>query len=156
MSAIVTSAVITRERPDTPDAIDLITELDAYLEAHYPLESRHGFSVDRLLAEDVAFFLLRSNGTPAGCGGIKLVGGEYGEIKRMYVAPEARGLGLARQLLAELERLASGAGADWMVLESCREVGLPVCVTIAGGYGREVRDTVRVHVNTVRLVAQFA
>jgi acetoin utilization deacetylase AcuC-like enzyme len=45
---------------------------------------------------------------------------------------------------------------DWMVLESCREVGLPVCVTIAGGYGRDVRDTVRVHVNTVRLVAQFA
>lgn len=45
---------------------------------------------------------------------------------------------------------------DWMVLESCREVGLPVCVTIAGGYGRDVHDTVAVHLNTVRLVAQFA
>jgi acetoin utilization deacetylase AcuC-like enzyme len=45
---------------------------------------------------------------------------------------------------------------DWMVLESCREVGLPVCVTIAGGYGRDVHDTVRVHLNTVRLLAQFA
>lgn len=45
---------------------------------------------------------------------------------------------------------------DWMVLESCREVGLPVCVTIAGGYGRDVRDTVAVHLNTVRLLAQFA
>jgi acetoin utilization deacetylase AcuC-like enzyme len=45
---------------------------------------------------------------------------------------------------------------DWMVLESCREVGLPVCVTIAGGYGRDVGETVRVHVNTVRLLAQFA
>jgi GNAT superfamily N-acetyltransferase len=102
MSAIVTSAVIRRERPDTPDAIDLITELDAYLEAHYPPESRHGFSVDRLLAEDVAFFLLRSNGTPAGCGGIKLVGGEYGEIKRMYVRPRFRGSGFAKALLAHL------------------------------------------------------
>ncbi len=45
---------------------------------------------------------------------------------------------------------------DWMVLEACREVGLPVCVTIAGGYGRDVRDTVRVHVNTVGVVARFA
>jgi acetoin utilization deacetylase AcuC-like enzyme len=45
---------------------------------------------------------------------------------------------------------------DWMVLEACREVGLPVCVTIAGGYGRDVRDTVRVHVNTVGVAARFA
>jgi acetoin utilization deacetylase AcuC-like enzyme len=45
---------------------------------------------------------------------------------------------------------------DWMVLEACREVGLPVCVTIAGGYGRDVHDTVRVHVNTAGVVARFA
>jgi acetoin utilization deacetylase AcuC-like enzyme len=45
---------------------------------------------------------------------------------------------------------------DALVLETCREVGLPVCVTIAGGYGRDVHDTVRVHANTVRVLAQFA
>ena len=45
---------------------------------------------------------------------------------------------------------------DWMVLESCREVGLPVCVTIAGGYGRDVHETVAVHLNTVRLLTRFA
>jgi acetoin utilization deacetylase AcuC-like enzyme len=45
---------------------------------------------------------------------------------------------------------------DAMVLEACRDVGLPVCVTIAGGYGRDVRDTVAVHVNTVRVARQFA
>ena len=50
------SAIITRERPDTSDAISLITELEALLEPFYPPESRHGFSVDKLLAEDVAFF----------------------------------------------------------------------------------------------------
>ena len=44
---------------------------------------------------------------------------------------------------------------DAMVLEACRDVGLPVCVTIAGGYGRDVRDTVAVHVNTVRVARQF-
>lgn len=45
---------------------------------------------------------------------------------------------------------------DWMVLEACREVGLPVVLTIAGGYGRAVEDTVRVHANTVRVAASFA
>lgn len=45
---------------------------------------------------------------------------------------------------------------DWMVLQSCREVGIPVCVTIAGGYGRDVHDTVQVHLNTVRTLTAFA
>lgn len=44
---------------------------------------------------------------------------------------------------------------DWMVLECCRAVGIPVCVTIAGGYGRDVRDTVQVHLNTVSTTRQF-
>jgi acetoin utilization deacetylase AcuC-like enzyme len=48
------------------------------------------------------------------------------------------------------------ARRDWMVLTACREVGLPVAVTIAGGYGRSVHDTVAVHLNTVRAVREFA
>ena len=44
---------------------------------------------------------------------------------------------------------------DAMVLEACREIGVPVAVTIAGGYGRVLEDTVRVHVNTVRVATAF-
>jgi acetoin utilization deacetylase AcuC-like enzyme len=44
---------------------------------------------------------------------------------------------------------------DAMVLQACREVGIPVCVTIAGGYGRDVRDTVAVHLGTVAVAASF-
>lgn len=47
------------------------------------------------------------------------------------------------------------ARRDVMVLAACREVGLPVAITIAGGYGRDIRDTVRVHANTVRIAASF-
>jgi GNAT superfamily N-acetyltransferase len=95
------SAIITPERPDTADAIELITELEAHLEPLYPRESRHGLNVERLLAEGVAFFLLRSDGTPAACGGVKLLS-EYGELKRMYVRPQYRGLGFGRLLLNHL------------------------------------------------------
>ena len=45
---------------------------------------------------------------------------------------------------------------DMMVLEACREVGLPVAVTIAGGYGREIGDTVRIHLGTVAVAKEFA
>ncbi len=41
---------------------------------------------------------------------------------------------------------------DRLVLEGCRAIGVPVCVVIAGGYGKDVRDTVQVHVNTARVV----
>ena len=42
---------------------------------------------------------------------------------------------------------------DAMVVQSCREVGLPIAVVIAGGYGERIEDTVRVHVATARIVA---
>ena len=43
------------------------------------------------------------------------------------------------------------ARRDAYVLATCREIGLPVVLTIAGGYGHDIADTVRVHLNTVRL-----
>jgi acetoin utilization deacetylase AcuC-like enzyme len=48
------------------------------------------------------------------------------------------------------------ARRDALVLEHCREIGIPVAITIAGGYGHDIEDTVRVHLNTVRLAAGFA
>ncbi len=44
---------------------------------------------------------------------------------------------------------------DFFVLDSCRAIGVPVAVTIAGGYGRDIDDTVRVHLNTVGIAAAF-
>ena len=112
------SAIITPERPDTADARALIAELEAQLEPLYPRESRHGYSVERLLAEGVAFFLIRENGVPAGCGGVKLVGSEYAEIKRMYVRPQFRGTGLAQLMLSHLTDYARGQGIGLLRLET--------------------------------------
>lgn len=94
---------IVRERPDTPEAFALIEELESYLAPLYPQESRHGFSVDKLIREGVAFFVIRYDGAPAGCGGIKLFGKEFGELKRMFVRPSFRGLGLAKAMIEQLE-----------------------------------------------------
>ena len=47
------------------------------------------------------------------------------------------------------------ARRDHLVLRSCREVGLPVAITIAGGYGRDVTTTVEAHVRTVRAAREY-
>src|SRR5438132_4350746 len=112
------SAVITPERPDSADATELITELEAHLEPLYPTESRHGYSVEKLIAQEVAFFVLRDNDTPAGCGGIQLFGTAYGELKRMYVRPRFQGQGFGKLLLDHLADHARGHGVGILRLET--------------------------------------
>jgi putative acetyltransferase len=111
-------ATFTAERPDTPEAMALIEELQTHLESFYPPESRHGFSVEKLIAQGVAFFVLRVDGQPAGCGGILLVGQEYGELKRMYVRPEFRGRGYGRLLIEGLAAHAQRHGITLLRLET--------------------------------------
>ena len=112
------SFMITPERPDSADAIVLITELEAHLDPLYPATSRHGYSVEKLIAQAVAFFVLRDNGTPAGCGGIQLFGMEYGELKRMYVRPQFRRLGYGKLLLNHLADYARARGIGLVRLET--------------------------------------
>jgi putative acetyltransferase len=110
--------VITKERPDTPDAMILIEELEGELDGFYPNESRHGYSVEKLIQLNVAFFVTRKDGVPAGCGGVQLFGKEYGEVKRMYVRPAFRGFGLAKMMLEELSKYAKENGVYVLKLET--------------------------------------
>ena len=112
------STVILAERPDTADAQALISELEAHLSPLYPTESRHGFSIEKLLREKVAFFVIRHDDAVAGCGGVKLFGSDYGEVKRMYVRPRFRGLGLAKLMLEHLEEYVQKHGVRLLRLET--------------------------------------
>lgn len=112
------TAVISLERPDSADGRMLIAELDAYLIPLSPPESRHGYSVEKLIDENVPFFIIRENGTPAGCGGVKLFGTDYGEIKRMFIRPTFRGLGLGKLMLDHLAGYARSRGVGLLRLET--------------------------------------
>ena len=110
---------ITEERPDSQDASRLIDELQSHLNPEkYPAESKHGYSVDKLLREGVIFFVMRQNETPAGCGGIKFFGAEYGEVKRMFVRPQYRGLGLGKLMLDRLAEYAHEREVNVLRLET--------------------------------------
>src|SRR5919108_6122296 len=110
--------VIVAESPDTADARALIAELDAYLIPLYPIEYHYGYSIEQLLEEEVAFSVIRHEGIAAGCGGIKLCVTGYGEIKRMYVRPPFRGLGLGRRMLEHLTAYALTHGVGVLQLET--------------------------------------
>jgi putative acetyltransferase len=114
------AVVLAAERPDAPAARALIDELEAHLASFYPRESRHGYSVDKLIARGVAFFVLRADDVPAACGGIELFGTQYGELKRMYVRPQFRGRGFAKQILDRL----SGHARDHRVQLLRLETGI--------------------------------
>jgi GNAT superfamily N-acetyltransferase len=110
--------IIRSEPPDSDDAVALITALEAQLDPLYPHASRHGLSVQQLLDQAVAFFLLRADDAPAACGGVKLFGTDYGEVKRMYVRPQFRGCGFAKAILTHLADYTQALGVPLLRLET--------------------------------------
>ena len=68
----------------------------------------------------LTFLLARIEGRTVGCGALYDLDAKTGEIKRMWVAPGARGLGVARRLLARLEEDARSAGKKRLVLDTNR------------------------------------
>ncbi|MEK0084826.1 GNAT family N-acetyltransferase [Benzoatithermus flavus] len=103
--------VIAVEPPHQPEVARLIEALDDYLGSLYPAESNHLLDLDALAAPDVRFFVARIAGRAVGCAALRLAA-DYGELKRMFVLPEARGRQVGRRLLAriEAELLAHGLG----------------------------------------------
>ena len=71
---------------------------------------------------------------PVACAALKTPTGAPPEVKRMWVAPEARGLGLGRRLLGELERHAKRGGAAAVRLETNRALGEAVGMYRSAGY----------------------
>lgn len=111
---------ITRARLADDASRALIAALNAELSATYPEPGATHFGLDE---EDVgdgrgAFLVASLHGAPVGCGAVRLLDAETGELKRMYVSPAARGHGVGRRLVAALEAEARAVGARRLVLET--------------------------------------
>ena len=100
-----------------PQVRALLAASDAYMSALYPPESNHLLDVAALQRPEVTFLVAREAGTAVGCGAI-VRSTDWTEIKRMYVAPAARGHRLGRRLLERLEALAVADGARRLRLET--------------------------------------
>ena len=98
----------------------LIDALNAELRDLYPEPGANHFRLEPGEVADRrgAFLVAHRGDTPVGCGAVRLLDGETAELKRMYVAPSARGSGLGRRLVDALEAEARGLGARRLVLET--------------------------------------
>jgi GNAT superfamily N-acetyltransferase len=105
--------------PESPEAVALLRDYFAELTVRYFHRATTDAETDATLAEYPtgglgAFFVLRSDGEPAGCIGVH----ETGEITRMYVSPRFRRRGGARALLAAAERHARARGLSRLFLDT--------------------------------------
>ncbi len=92
-------------------------------------------AADHEMTPPAGLFLVATlHGEPAGCGALKFHPGAPAEIKRMWVAPEVRGLGMGRRLLAELETRAAAHGVRVLRLETNRALSEAIGLYRSAGY----------------------
>jgi putative acetyltransferase len=111
---------IEQAREATPEVRQLIEELEQVLAGSYNDDQRHGLSLDQLFRPNVHFFIARLDGIAVGCGGVEISDG-YAEVKRVYARPAVRGLGVAKALMAQVEKEARDAGVRSLRLETGTE-----------------------------------
>ena len=109
--------MILRTNSENTDFVALVKELDAYLKIvdgdDHDFYNQYN-NID-VLKHTVVFY---EKGVPVGCGAIKSFNAESMEVKRMYVNPEYRGVGIAQQILEELEKWTQELGYKYTILET--------------------------------------
>ena len=101
-------------------AARFISALNAELDSLYPEEGANHFRLDEeeTLPGRGAFLVAFIRQNPVGCGALRRVDANTTELKRMYVDPAARGLGVGRAILNALEQEARNLDAERIVLET--------------------------------------
>jgi putative acetyltransferase len=116
----------------------LIEALNAELSSRYPEPGANHFRLD---PDEVAdgqgvFLIALSGGRPVGCGAVRRIEARTGEIKRMYVSPDARGRGIGPAVLAALEAEARTLGIARLVLETGLRQGEALALYESAGFSR--------------------
>ena len=139
---LTASAIVTGVRdPWDPDARRClrayVEELSGRFDGGFD-PARSISAADQEMTPPAGLFLVAMlHGEPAGCGALKFHPGSPAEVKRMWVAPAMRGLGLGRRLLAELEAHAAERGVRVLRLETNQTLTEAISLYRTAGY-REV------------------
>ncbi len=103
--------------PAAPEVAPLLLQLDGYLAELYPTGNILPVPLAELKQANVTFLTARVDGKPVACGAF-VRHNDYVEVKRMYVLPACRGLGLGKQLLEALEKEVARSGGTLVRLET--------------------------------------
>ena len=109
-------------------------ELDRRFDGGFDLEQSVAVALDDIRPPTGVFLLAHLRGEPVGCGALRTPGAGLGEIKRMWVDPSARGLGVGRRLLTELEDRAQAAGCRRVRLDTNGVLAEAIAMYRSAGY----------------------
>jgi GNAT superfamily N-acetyltransferase len=124
------------ERIDEPPGTALAAAHLAEMEVRYgEPDEWDGLGPDQLAAPHGTFLVAWIDDVAIGCGGLRRIDDATGEIKRMFVAADARRRGVARALLAELEATARSLGYTRLILET--GVKQPEAIALYQAHGYE-------------------
>jgi putative acetyltransferase len=117
------------------EAAELVAELDADLAERYGSEGEPVHApAEEFDGPGGLMLLARLDGEAVGCAGLRRLDERTAELKRMYVRPEARGRGIARELLAACERHAEALGYEQLWLETGTMQPEAVALYLSSGY----------------------
>ncbi len=124
--------------PDSDDARFCVAqyfgELAERFEGGFDPSITRSASGDEVRPPAGLFLVASLRGESIGCGGLKFVGDGAAEIKRMWVAQSARGLGVGRRLLTDLEQAAHAGGATRVRLDTNRALREAIAMYRSSGY----------------------
>jgi DNA-binding MarR family transcriptional regulator/GNAT superfamily N-acetyltransferase len=140
---LVASMVTVSDADPTTDASarwcleSYFAELDSRFDEGFDPGLSHTPEARAFLPPSGLFLVAHLRDEPVGCGGLQLADDAGADLKRMWIAPVARGLGLGRRLLGELETRAAELGATTVRLDTNRALAEAISLYESAGY-REV------------------
>ncbi len=129
------SVTIRPVSPRDPRAEALLLESHALMDSLFPPEENYRLDLDALCTPAITLYGAEENGVLLGCAAIARYG-DYAEVKSMFVSPEARGLGLARKLLEQLESVARDEGIALLRLETGDKLPAAVALYESTGFAQ--------------------
>jgi DNA-binding MarR family transcriptional regulator/GNAT superfamily N-acetyltransferase len=137
-ASLVTVAPEDAAAPDAQWCIgQYVAELNVRFDAGFDPARSISAAADELNPPNGVLLLARLHGRAIGCAALKLHADAPAEVKRMWVAPEARGIGLGARLLREIEVYARDAGVRTLRLETNGALTEAIALYRRSGY-REV------------------
>ena len=137
-AAVLEIDAVDPTHPDAKHCLhEYFAELDRRFDTGFDAADSLPADPDEMRPPAGVFLIATVRGDPIGCGALKFHGDEPTELKRMWVAPTARGLGVGRRLLGELEHRAFEHGSKTVRLETNRALTEAIAMYRAAGY-REV------------------
>lgn len=110
---------IAIETPLQDDVRRLVAELNKHLLPLSPLEFQFKMTVEQMADSETTLFVARNEaGEAVGCGALKVISADEGEIKRMYTRPAVRGQRVGSALLEAIIELARSKGISHLLLET--------------------------------------